>query len=75
MLGLALGIGTGLATGRVLARAYLSTVSSQLHLIALCALGCCAVTAVVLPLAIPAVRARVRRMSLTRCLSSGLRGT
>ena len=61
-VGLALGIGTGLATGRVLARAYLSTVSSQLHLIALCALGCCAVTAVVLLLGIPAVRAAVRRM-------------
>jgi hypothetical protein len=64
--GLVLGIGTGLVTGLVLARAYLSTVSAQLHLIALCAFGCCAVTALTLLLAIPAVRARVRRVCAYR---------
>jgi hypothetical protein len=73
-VGLALGIGTGLATGRVLARAYLSTVSSQLHLIALCALGGCAVTAVVLLLGIPAVRASVRRMISYRVPVIGFKG-
>jgi hypothetical protein len=73
-VGLALGIGTGLAAGLVLARAYLSTLSSQLHLIALCALGCCAVTAVVLLLGVPAVRASARRMISYRVPVIGFRG-
>jgi len=73
-VGLALGIGTGLATGLVLARAYLSIVSSQLHLIALCAFGCCAVTAVVLLLGIPAVRGLVRRVIAYRVPVIGLKG-
>jgi hypothetical protein len=73
-VGLALGIGTGLAAGLVLARAYLSTLSSQLHLIALCALGCCAVTAVVLLLGVPVVRASARRMISYRVPVIGFRG-
>ena len=72
--GLALGIATGVATGLVLARAYLSTVSSQLHLIALCAYGCCAVTALALLLAIPAVRAWVRRGCAYRVPVIGFKG-
>jgi hypothetical protein len=72
--GLVLGIGTGLVTGLVLARAYLSTVSSQLHLIALCAFGCCAVTALTLLLAIPAVRAWVRRVCAFKVPVIGFKG-
>ncbi len=60
--GLVLGIGTGLGAGLVLARAYLSTLSAQLHLIGLSAFDCCAVTALILTLAIPAVRGWLRRM-------------
>jgi hypothetical protein len=60
--GLVLGMGTGLVTGLVLARAYLSTVPAQLHLISVCGFDLCAVTALTLTLAIPAVRARARRV-------------
>jgi hypothetical protein len=59
--GLFLGIGIGLAAGLVLARAYLSTVSSELHVFGLCAAGFGVVTALVAPLAFPAARARVRQ--------------
>jgi hypothetical protein len=72
--GLVLGIGTGLAAGLVLARAYLSTVSVQLHLIGLCAFGCCAVTALTLLLAIPAVRAWVRRVCAFKVPIIGFKG-
>ena len=72
--GLALGIGTGLVAGLVLARAYLSTVSAQLHLIGLCAFGCCAVTALTLALAIPAVRAWLRRVCAYRVRVIGFKG-
>jgi hypothetical protein len=61
-IGLVLGMAAGLVTGLVLARAYLSTVSAQLHLIGLCAFGCCAVTALALTLAVPAVRRQARRV-------------
>jgi hypothetical protein len=72
--GLVLGIGTGLAAGLVLARAYLSTVSAQLHLIGLCAYGCCAVTALTLLLAIPAVRTWVRRVCAFKVPVIGFKG-
>jgi hypothetical protein len=72
--GLVLGIGTGLVAGLVLARAYLSTVSAQLHLIGLCAFDCCAVTALTLTLAIPAVRAWLRRACAYRVPVIGFRG-
>jgi hypothetical protein len=73
-VGLALGMGTGLATGLVLARAYLSTVSGQLHLIGLCAFDCCALTALVLTLGIPPVRTWLRRVFAYRQRVIGLRG-
>jgi cytochrome bd-type quinol oxidase subunit 2 len=72
--GLVLGLGTGLLTGLVLARAYLATVSAQLHLIGLCAFGCCAVTALTLTLAIPAVRDRARRVLARRPRAIGFKG-
>jgi hypothetical protein len=72
--GLVLGIGTGLAAGLVLARAYLSTVSAELHLIGLCAFGCCVVTALTLMLSIPAVRAWVRRVCAFHVRVIGFKG-
>ena len=44
-----------------LARSYLSTVSTELHVFGLCAAGFGVVTALIAPLAFPDVRARVRR--------------
>jgi hypothetical protein len=72
--GLVLGIAAGLVTGLVLARAYLSTVSAQLHVIGLCAFGCCAVTALTLTLAVPAVRGWVRRVFAYHVRVIGFRG-
>jgi hypothetical protein len=72
--GLVLGIGTGLVTALMLARAYLSTVSAPLHLIGLCVFGCYAVSALLLLLAIPAVRAWVRRICAYRVRVIGFRG-
>jgi hypothetical protein len=72
--GLVLGMGTGLAAGLVLARAYLSTVSVQLHLIGLCAFGSCALAALILLLAIPAVRRLARRMFAYRLPVVGFKG-
>src|ERR1700722_4164367 len=73
-VGLALGIGAGLATGLVLARAYLSTVATQLHLIGLCAFDFCAVTALTLTLGIPPVRAWRGRLFAFRQRVIGFRG-
>lgn len=61
-LGLFSGTGIGLAAGLVLARSYLATLSTQTHLIALCAAGLGVATALAMPLAFPGARARVRRM-------------
>ncbi len=72
--GLVLGLGTALVTALVLARAYLATVSAQLHLIGLCAFGCAAVTALTLSLTIPAVRDRARRVVARRPRAVGFRG-
>ena len=72
--GLVVGAGTGLAAGIVLARPYLSALSPQLHLIELCAYGCCGVAALTLLLAMPAVRARVRRVCAFHVPVVGLRG-
>jgi len=72
--GLVLGIGTGLLAGRVLARAYLSSLSAQLHLIGLCAFGSCAVTVLTLTLAIPAIRAWVRRVFAYHVRVIGFKG-
>jgi hypothetical protein len=72
--GLVLGIGTGLVAALVLARAYLSTVSAELHLIGLCVFGCYAVSAVLLLLAIPAVRAWARRIFAYHVRVIGFKG-
>jgi hypothetical protein len=61
-LGFLLGIGFGLSAALILARSYLSTVQSQLHLIGLCAAGFGVATALLAPLAFPGARARVRRV-------------
>ena len=72
--GLVLGIGAGLGAGLVLARAYLSTVSAQLHLIGLCAFYCCAVTALLLTLAIPGLRGWLRRVCAYQVRVIGFKG-
>jgi hypothetical protein len=72
--GLVLGIGTGLVTALMLARAYLSTVSAPLHLTGLCVFVCYAVSALLLLLAIPAVRARVRRVLAYHVRVIGFKG-
>jgi hypothetical protein len=72
--GLFLGIGIGLTVGLILARSYLSTVSSELHVFGLCAAGCGVVTALIAPLGFPAVRARVRQVFQWRLRMVGLGG-
>jgi hypothetical protein len=72
--GLFLGIGIGLLVGLVLARSYLSTVSSELHVFGLCAAGFGIVTALIAPLAFPAVRGRVRQVFEWRLRMVGLGG-
>jgi hypothetical protein len=73
-MGLFLGVACGLFAGLVLARPYLSSMSSQLHLFGLCAAGFGAVTALAAPLAFPGVRARVRRVFVVRARVPGLQG-
>jgi hypothetical protein len=73
-LGLFAGVGYGLYTGLTLARPYLMSLSAQLHLFGLCAAGFGLITALVAPLAFPAVRARVRRFFAARAHVAGLRG-
>ncbi len=73
-IGLVVGIGTGLAAGLLLARAYLSTVSAQLHLIGLCAVGACALTALTLLLAVSPVQRWVRRVFAYRVRVIGFKG-
>jgi hypothetical protein len=65
-LGFFLGIGIGLSAALILARSYLSTVQSQLHLIGLCAAGFGVATALLAPLAFPGARSRVRRVCAVR---------
>ena len=65
-LGLFAGIGIGLSAGLVLARSYLSTLSTQLHLIGLSVVGFGVLTALIAPLAFPAVRSRMRRLCAFR---------
>jgi len=61
-LGFLFGIGLGLAAALELARAYLASVSTQLHLIGLCAAGFGVATALVAPLAFPGFRDRTQRV-------------
>jgi hypothetical protein len=70
-LGLFVGIGLGLAAGLVLARTYLSTVSTQLHLIGLSVVGFGAATALLAPLAFPQVRSWLRRVCAYRVRFKG----
>ena len=65
-LGLFIGIGIGLTGALVLARNYLSTLSTQLHLIGLSVAGFGVVTALMTPLAFPEVRSWVRRVCAFR---------
>jgi hypothetical protein len=64
--GLIAGLALGMTVGLVLARAYLATVSVQLHLIGLCAAGFGVATALVAPLAFPGARTGLRRVSAVR---------
>jgi hypothetical protein len=73
-LGLFFGIGLGLAAALELARAYLASVSAQLHLIGLCAAGFGVVTALVAPLAFPGFRNRAQRVLRGRLRMDGLGG-
>jgi hypothetical protein len=73
-VGLLVGVGLGLWAGLALARPYLSTLSSQLHVFGLCAAGFGVVTALVAPLAFPGVRAWVRRVLSARPRVVGLQG-
>jgi hypothetical protein len=73
-LGLFLGVACGLYAGLVLARPYLSSMSSQLHLFGLCAAGFGVLTALAAPLTFPGVRARVRRVFVARPRVVGLQG-
>ena len=72
--GLVAGVAIGLGTARVLARAYLLTVAAPLHLIGLCVIGGYALTALLLLLAVPAIRARVRRVLAYHVRVIGFRG-
>ena len=65
-IGLFAGVALGLYAGLVLARPYLSSISSELHLFGLCAGAFGVVTALVAPLAFPGVRAWVRRVFVAR---------
>ncbi|MGH3278584.1 MAG: hypothetical protein ACRDNW_05535, partial [Trebonia sp.] len=65
-LGLFSGIGIGLAAGLMLARAYLSSLSAQLHLIGLSAAGFGVVTVLLAPLALPKARSWARRICAYR---------
>lgn len=73
-MGIFVGIGVGLGVGLVLARSYLSTVSSELHVFGLCAAGFGVATALAAPMAHPGARARVRRVFLARPRMAGLGG-
>ena len=73
-MGLFLGVACGLSAGVVIARPYLSTLSSQLHLFGLAAAGFGLLTALAAPLAFPGVRAWFRRVWLARARVPGLSG-
>ena len=73
-IGLFLGIAIGLSAGLVLARSYLATVSTELHVFGLCAAGFGVVTALIAPLAFPAARAWVRQAFQWRPHMVGLGG-
>ncbi|MGH3263013.1 MAG: hypothetical protein ACRDNS_13550 [Trebonia sp.] len=73
-LGFLAGVGVGLAAALALARPYLATLSTQLHLVGLCAAGFGALTALLAPLTVPGARARVRRVCAFHVSFPWLRG-
>ena len=73
-IGLFLGIAIGLAAALTLGRSYLSTVSSELHVFGLAAAAFGLATALIAPLAVPEVRARVWRVFTRRLRAVGLAG-
>lgn len=73
-VGLFLGVACGLYAGLDLARPYLSSLSTELHLFGLCAAGFGLVTALTAPLAFPGVRAWLHRVAAARAEVPGLQG-
>jgi hypothetical protein len=73
-IGLFLGIAIGLAAALTVGRSYLSTVSSELHVFGLAAAAFGLATALIAPLAVPEVRARVWRVFTRRLRAVGLAG-
>jgi hypothetical protein len=73
--GLLIGIGGGVVTGTRLSRPYLTSLGPQLHDIGLAAAGFGVATALIAPLAFPAIRAAIRRVLLWRLPVQGLTGT
>jgi hypothetical protein len=73
--GVLIGIGLSVLEGAELARPYLSSLEPQLHDMGLAVAGFGLLTAVIAPLAIPAVRAWVRRVVDWRLPVPGLSGT
>ena len=73
-IGLFVGIAIGLSAALTLGRSYLSTVSTELHVFGLAAAAFGLATALIAPLAVPEVRARVMRVFLRRLRAVGLAG-
>jgi hypothetical protein len=73
-VGLVAGVGYSVLSGSRLARAYLSALGPQLHAVGLAAAGFGVVTALIAPLALPAVRAWARRVVQWRMPIMGLSG-
>ncbi len=73
-IGLFVGIAIGLTAALTLGRSYLSTASTELHVFGLAAAGFGVATALIAPLAVPEVRARVWRVFTRRLRAVGLAG-
>jgi hypothetical protein len=73
-IGLFAGVGIGLTVGLLLARQYLSSMSPQLHLFGLSAAGFGVLTALMAPLAFPAVRRWLGRVLQKQAQAVGLQG-
>ena len=73
-IGLFVGIVIGLSAALTLGRTYLSTLSTELHVFGLAAAAFGLATALIAPLAVPEVRARVWRAFTRRVRAVGLAG-
>ncbi len=73
-IGLFVGIAIGLSAALTLGRSYLSTLSTELHVFGLAAAAFGLATALIAPLAVPEVRARVWRVFTRRLRAVGLAG-